>query len=74
MIDPVIRWSEVMQYRNKKLITITKLVETMWLIHYPWLVDITYEVVRELLHQKFKNILIENEYSIKTKPASPGNP
>ena len=73
MIDPITGWFEVTQYRNNKAMLISNLVETMWLIHYPWLVDITYEVVRELLHQKFKNILIENEYSIKTKPASPGN-
>ena len=43
MIDPVTRWFEVTQYCNKKAMTIVKLAETMWLVWYPWLVDITYD-------------------------------
>ena len=35
MIDPVTRWFEVMQYRNKKVMTIAKLVESTWMVQYP---------------------------------------
>ena len=53
--------------------TITNLVETMQLVRYPWTVEITYERGGYFLGHKFKNSLIKNEYSIKNKPASPGN-
>ena len=43
MIDPVTRWFEVTQYRNKKAMTIVKLVENMWLVWYPCPVEITYD-------------------------------
>ena len=43
MIDPVTGWFEITQYNNKKSITIANLVETMWLVQYPWLVEITYD-------------------------------
>ena len=46
----------------------------MWLVWYPWPVEITYDQGGEFLGQNFKNSLIENEYCIKTKPAPPGNP
>ena len=36
MIDPVTRWFEIMQYSDKKLMKIENLVETMWLVRYPW--------------------------------------
>ena len=32
MKDPVLRWFEVRQYGDKKAMTITNLVETMWLV------------------------------------------
>ena len=74
MIDPDTGWFEVTQYRDKKAMTIANFVETTWLVRYPWLVDITYNRGGELHGHKFKNILIENKYGIKTKPTSPGNP
>ena len=60
MIDPVTRWFEVMQCSNKKAMMIANLVETTWLIRYPWPVEITYEQGGKFLGHKFKNILIEN--------------
>ena len=42
MIDPVTRWSKVTQYDDKKLVTITNLVETMWIYRYPWPSGIIY--------------------------------
>ena len=54
MIEPVTRWSEVTQYRDKKSMTIANLVETTWLVRYPWPVEITYYQGGKLLGQKFK--------------------
>ena len=73
-MEPVTGWFEVAQYSDSKSMTITNLVETTWLVRYPWPVEITYDQGGELLTHKFRNIFIENEYGIKTKPASLGNP
>ena len=54
--------------------TIANLVETTELVQYPWPVEITYDQGGEFLGHEFKNILIEQEYEIKTKPYSSGNP
>ena len=54
--------------------TIAKLVETMWLVQYPWSVEITYDQGVEFLGHEFKSSLIENNYGIKTNLDSPGNP
>ena len=59
MIDPVTGWFEVTQYRNKKAMKIANLVETTWLVRYPWPVDIMYDRGGEFLGHEFKNILIE---------------
>ena len=32
MIDPVARWFEITQYKDKKSMTIVNLVETTWLV------------------------------------------
>ena len=74
VIEPVTWWFEVMQYRDNKAMTITNLVGTTWLVRYIWPVDITYDREGEFLGHEFKNSLIENEYGIKTKHVSPGNP
>ena len=54
--------------------TIANLVENMWMVQYPWTVDITYDRVGEFLGHEFKFILIEQEYGINNKPYYPGNP
>ena len=74
MIDPVTEWFEVTQYSNKKAVMIANLVENMWLIWYPWPVEVMYDLGGKLLGHEFKNILIENEYSINTNPDYPGKP
>ena len=53
---------------------IVNLVETMWLVQYPWPVEIMYDRGVEFLGHEFKSSLIEQEYGIKTKPTSPRNP
>ena len=74
MIDPITGWFEVTQYSDKKAMTIATLVETMWLVQYPWPAVITYYQGGEFLGHEFKNSLIQYEYGIETRPASPGNP
>ena len=49
MIDTVTGWFEVTQYRDKKSMTITNLVETTRLVRYPCPVDITYDQGGELI-------------------------
>ena len=58
MIDPVTGWFEVTQYRNKKVMTITNLIENMWLLLYQWALEITYDQGGEFLGHEFKNSLI----------------
>ena len=43
MIDPVTRWFEMSQYEDKRVISITTLVETMWLSRYPRPIEIKYD-------------------------------
>ena len=74
MIDPVTWWFEISQYNDKKGMMIENLVETMWLVRYPWPVEMTCDWGGELLGQEFKSSLIEQECGIKTNPDSPGNP
>ena len=74
VIYPVTGWFEVTQYCDKKAMTIANLVEKMWLVWYLWPVEITYDQGGKFLGHEFKNSMIENEYVIKTKPASPENP
>ena len=74
MIDTVNIWIEIMQYNDRKAMAITNLVETTWLVRYPWPVEITYDPWVEFFGHEFKNILIEQEYGIDMKPDSSGNP
>ena len=50
------------------------MLETTCLARYPWPVDITYDQGVEFLGHELRNILIENDYGIKTKLYSSGNP
>ena len=43
MIDPVTGWFKVTQYSDKKAMRILYLIETTWLVRYPWPVEITYD-------------------------------
>ena len=43
MIDIITGWFEVTKYLNKKAMRIANLVGTMWLVQYPWPVEITYD-------------------------------
>ena len=43
MVDPVTGWFEVVQYDDKKAITMKNLVETKWLSRYPRQIKIIYD-------------------------------
>ena len=43
MINPITGWFEVTQYIDNKAMTISNLVETMWLVSYTCPVKITYD-------------------------------
>ena len=73
MIDPITDWFEVTQYNNKKVMSIANLVETTWLVQYPFPEEIMYYRGGEFLIHEFKNGLIEQEYRIKTNPDFYGN-
>ena len=60
MIDTTTEWFEMMQYRDKKAMTIANLVKTTWMVRYPWPVEITYDLDGEFFGHEFKNSLIEN--------------
>ena len=43
MTNPITGWFEVVQYDDKRSITIANLVETMWLSRYHRPIEITYD-------------------------------
>ena len=43
IIDPITGWFEVIQYNDKRAITIADLVETAWMSRYPIPIEITYD-------------------------------
>ena len=43
MIDTVTGWFEVVQYDDKRAITIANLVETTWMSRYPRPIEIVYD-------------------------------
>ena len=73
IIDPVTGWFDITQYNDNKAMKIENLVETMWLIRYPWTVETTYDRGGVFLSHKFNIGLIKEEYGTKTKPDSSGN-
>ena len=43
MIDPITGWFKITQYEDTCVISITNLVETMWLTIHPRPMEITYD-------------------------------
>ena len=58
IIYPVTGWFEVTHYSDKKAMVLANFVETMWLVQYPWPVEIKYDQGGELPGHEFKNSLI----------------
>ena len=59
MIDPVTGWFEITQYNDKRSISISNLVETMWLSRYLIPMDITYDQGSEFIGRELRKFLIE---------------
>ena len=70
----VMGWFETTKYYNKRGITITNLVETIWLTRYLWPTKITYDQGSYLIVIEFKNYPIHQEFGIKSTPSSSINP
>ena len=73
MIDPATGWFEVVQYPDKKAITVANLIEQQWLTRYPWPSIMTYNKGPEFVGQDFRRMVTE-DYGIKVKAASVRNP
>ena len=59
MIDPVIGWSKITQYDDKRAISIVDLVETTWLTMYPRPMGITYDQGSEFICHEYRKYLFE---------------
>ena len=59
MIYPVIRWFEIMEYDDKRTISIANLVEIMWLYRYPRPMKMTYDQGSEFIGHEFSKSLIK---------------
>ena len=62
MINHVTVWIKITQYDEKRAISITNLVETMFLTRYPRPMEITYDQVSEFIGHEFRKFPIEEEY------------
>ena len=59
MIHTVTGWFEIVQYYDKRAITIASLVETKWLSRYPRAIEIMYGQEKEFIGPEFRKSLIE---------------
>ena len=73
MIEPVTRWFEIVQYEDKRAISIANLVEDMWLSRYPRPIEIMYDEGKYFIGHEFRRSLIYMEYGITAKPSTSGN-
>mgnify|MGYP002063500018 FL=1 len=73
MIDPATGWFEIVEYNDKKSITIANLMEMTWLSRYPRPSLIQYDQGSEFIGNDFRSTC-QNEYGIKTKPSLTKNP
>ena len=73
MIDPATGWFEIVEYSNKRAITIANLVEQVWLSRYPWPQVINYDQGSEFIGHEFKT-MVEKDYGIDTKGITVRNP
>ena len=53
MIYPITGWFDITQYKDNKVMTIAKLVETTWLVRYRRPVEITYNQGNEFIGHGF---------------------
>ena len=72
-INPIIGWSKVTKYDDKKAMAIAYLVETKWLSRYPCPSESTYDRGSDFLGHDFKNALIKEYYGIIAELKTAGN-
>ena len=58
IIDTVTMWFLITEYNDKIVITITNLVETVWLKKYPWTTETIYDQRSEFIGHEFIKYLI----------------
>ena len=58
MIEPVIGWFKIIQYDDKRALSIANLVETAWLARYPKPMEIVYDQGSEFMGCEFRKSLI----------------
>ena len=74
MVDHVMGWFEVTQYKYKQAITNENVVETTWLARFTWPTKSCMPKYQNLLVMGSKKFLTQKEYEIKSKPSTSGNP
>ena len=57
-MEPVTRWFKIMQYDNKRVISIAKVVNNTWLTRYPIPMEITQDQGSEFIRHEFRKFLI----------------
>jgi len=73
MIDPATGWFEIKQYDDKQAISVAQIVEQTWQSRYSWPNTITYDQGSEFIGHVFWDS-VENDFGIKSKPATIWNP
>ena len=73
MINPITGWLKITQYKDKIVMSISKLVETTCLSRYPRPMEITYDQGSEFIGHEFSKSLIEGYYWMTSKPSTSGN-
>ena len=74
MIDPATSWFEIVQYDDKKSMTVANIVENTWLTRYPRPDICTMDRGSEFIGHAFKKELMQNEYGVVVKFATTANP
>ena len=69
-IDTVTGLSEIIQYYDKRAISIANLVETTCISRYPIPMEMTYDQGSSFIHHELSKSLIETEYGITAKPST----
>eukprot|EP00957_Ditylum_brightwellii_P168308 12812184-Ditylum_brightwellii.AAC.1 len=72
MIDPARSWFEIKEAMTRSSNVVANIVKQMWLTRYPWPQKVILD--RSTKFTKYFIMLIRDEYGIKCKPITTGNP
>eukprot|EP00957_Ditylum_brightwellii_P167015 12714793-Ditylum_brightwellii.AAC.1 len=70
MIDPVTSWFEIAEIKRKRADTIANVVETTWLIRYPYPTQVVFDRGKEFMAELSEMIL--KDYGVKKRPLLSG--